>query len=116
MNEVTMSNPCDRDRQQRELTEELHHDAQLRADRKRREAEVSDQFPGAPQDAPHAPPADPGSLVRSETPHEHPGMPAPGHARPDDDLGTELPELPPAAFPDPAPHPFPGEPVPPIQR
>ncbi len=34
-----MTDPHDRDRQQRELTEELRHDADLRADRKRLEEE-----------------------------------------------------------------------------
>ena len=112
MKEGTTRDPGDRDRQQRELTAELHHDAQLRAEHKRRVAAVPEPPAGAPQDAPHAPPADPGSLPRPEPPHKHPGTPAPGHARPDDDLGTEMPELPPEAYPDPSPHPFHGDPGP----
>jgi hypothetical protein len=39
-NEVFMPEPQDRDRQQRELTEELRHDADLRAARKRRAEDV----------------------------------------------------------------------------
>ena len=85
-----MHDPHDRDRQQRELTEELRQDAHRRAERKRRATAV-------PEPAP-------------------PGTPTPGHARPDDDLGTEMPELPPEAFPDPSPNPFRGDPAPPSEE
>ncbi len=39
MDEVLMRDPRDRDRQQRELTEELQHDTEVRAARKRLEEE-----------------------------------------------------------------------------
>ena len=112
MNEVRMSDPNDRDRQQRELTEELRQDAQLRAERKRRAAAVPAPPAGAAPDAPHEPLADPQPPARREPP----GTPAPGHAWPDDDLGTELPELPPEAFPVPSPNPVHGDTMPPLQR
>jgi hypothetical protein len=60
-----------------------------------------------------APPIEP---ARREPPPAPPGTPAPGHARPDDDLGTEMPELPPEAFPDPSPNPFRGDPAPPSEE
>ncbi len=111
-----MRDPNDRDRQQRELTEELRHEADVRAAHKRREAAVPEPPAGAAPDAPHEPLADPPPPARREPRPAHPRTPAPGHARPDDDLGTEMPELPPEAFPDPSPNPFHGDPVLPPQR
>ena len=111
-----MRDPHDRDRQQRELTEELRHEADVRAARKRREAAVPEPPAGAAPAAPHEPLADPPPPARREPRPAHPGTAAPGHARPDDDLGTEMPELPPEAFPDPSPNPVHGDTMPPLQR
>ena len=109
-----MHDPNDRDRQQRELTAELRHDAHRRAERKRRAA-LPEPPASAASAAPHEPLADPQPPGRREPRPESPGTAAPGHARPDDDLGTEMPELPPEAFPDPAPNPVHGDPVLPPQ-
>ena len=111
MSEGLMHDPNERDRQQRELTEELRHDANVRAAHKRRAA-LPEPPTGAAPAALHQPLADPQPPARREPPPAPPGTPAPGHARPDDDLGTEMPELPPEVFPDPSPNPFRGDPAP----
>ncbi len=109
MTEVNMRDPNDRDRQQRELTEELRHDAQLRAERKRLEGELPAAPRSVPRDTPSAPAGGP------EPPHKPLGTPAPGHARPDDDLGSEMPELPPRHFQIHRPIPSAATPRPPVR-
>ena len=76
-----MHDPNDRDHQQRELTEELRHDAHLRAERTRRVAAVPEQPAGAPHAAAHEPRADPEPPAWREPPPPPPRNPCTG-ARP----------------------------------